>query len=743
MVQTIEQARQQLQTARSQLQQQLQQIQQARQQVGVTPKAQLLKQTLQQQAQRASEKVARLKQLGASEAAIATEQSKLTGFEGQIQTAEKQLTEELKRQKKRAGLFSEIEAEQAKRLELFQTVTPEEFQRLSQTLETGTLAERRAARERLEKVGFVGEIPEIAAPTIPFLETLEAARAEVPEFVKKAEKEFRAARDGAAVSFDPIIEASTKLNLLFPEIKEGGKVFVAADGTVGEALPFGLTPFGKSAVFFEKRAGRFEVVEDPKTAVKEVGEILFEKLPSAIDTALRKAGIEPETKVTIKPFVFDLPGQLALFSLFSPLTSTAASKSAQAKAKAKQVPVKKTKKANLKDITREFEKDFKVNNIEGIKDKFKSIENAIKGSKTPLEKEIAIKNLESLLKDLDKTGVIRGFAINRQTGSFTVNAFTPARAKVTTEIVIDVREALASIGRLRGVPVTARAVGVLEPEQVGRLPPPSDFVEQQIVNIDKEIERLNQLKTTAQNKIALVSLNNQIKTLQKRRTIVLSLSATGQAFRQRAATGTAIKSAQTTKVATTQALGKKLLAKEKARSAKTGRALKAVKGFRGLPLFRVKGAVKKSMIKLKKTPDGWLPLIKSKGVFRPFSKPFKTKLQAQNYGRWLVDHSTSAQYKVKPLAKPKSLSKRVVPSTSPLKFRGFKRVKGVKVPLKDSGEIEKKGSRIDTVGEVKGLKAAKVVKQRFKQKKTSLEASQSKFGGKVNMKAPPKIKVKK
>lgn len=143
--------------------------------------------------------------------------------------------------------------------------------------------------------------------------------------------------------------------------------------------------------------------------------------------------------------------------------------------------------------------------------------------------------------------------------------------------------------------------------------------------------------------------------------------------------------------------------------------------------------VKKTIVglKLRKVTAGWQPLIKSRGEFRVLSKPFRSKSQAENFARWVVDNSTSARYKLKivPVTK-KDFSMKNIVGPSQLKFRNFRRVKGEIIPLPDSGAIEKRAKRIDTKGEILQLKAAKAVAERFG------KSGKLKLGGKVTLKAP-------
>lgn len=119
----------------------------------------------------------------------------------------------------------------------------------------------------------------------------------------------------------------------------------------------------------------------------------------------------------------------------------------------------------------------------------------------------------------------------------------------------------------------------------------------------------------------------------------------------------------------------------------------------------------------KKRRTGYIPEAKERGKWKRLSKPLKSEAQATNLYRFVVDHSTSRRGRVREVEGVKKFGKRFAPSTSPLKFRKFRFKKGKKIPLKPRTEIEKTKFAIDTRGEVKGLKIARILQERFGKKK--------------------------
>ena len=103
----------------------------------------------------------------------------------------------------------------------------------------------------------------------------------------------------------------------------------------------------------------------------------------------------------------------------------------------------------------------------------------------------------------------------------------------------------------------------------------------------------------------------------------------------------------------------------------------------------------------KKGKKGYVVKVKEKGKFKTIS-PSLPKQNAFNLGKYVTDNSSAAQFKI---TKSNKKAKRpvLVPFTPNSKFR-----------KKNNSFIEKKSKRIDTLGEIRGIKAKGLLKQRFK-----------------------------
>lgn len=131
----------------------------------------------------------------------------------------------------------------------------------------------------------------------------------------------------------------------------------------------------------------------------------------------------------------------------------------------------------------------------------------------------------------------------------------------------------------------------------------------------------------------------------------------------------------------------------------------------------LKGLRKKLKL-LKLTVPGFLPQFKKSAKSKKWvshTKPFRSESVSRNFARYASDQSLNAQFRIKkiPAKKGQIWSKRRAPMTNPLKFRKFKKVKGQRVRLKDTGRIEKRKNRLDTRNEVKKIQLAKLIKTKF------------------------------
>jgi len=148
-----------------------------------------------------------------------------------------------------------------------------------------------------------------------------------------------------------------------------------------------------------------------------------------------------------------------------------------------------------------------------------------------------------------------------------------------------------------------------------------------------------------------------------------------------------------------------------------------------------RGAVNQKLGLKKGGKLGFVPEVKQGKKWIKVSGPKRNLQSAKNLQRFVVDNSTSQRGRVRQVRDVKEFSKRTAPPTQANKFRNFKIVKGRKVRLKQNLEIEKRKFAIDTRGEVQGLKAAKVIANRFGRKIR-------KIGKKPTLRSPSKFKFR-
>lgn len=130
----------------------------------------------------------------------------------------------------------------------------------------------------------------------------------------------------------------------------------------------------------------------------------------------------------------------------------------------------------------------------------------------------------------------------------------------------------------------------------------------------------------------------------------------------------------------------------------------------------------KQLIKPLKKVEGWLPYGRSRGGIkkgrwlRLSSQPM-TKINALSRGAFSIDQSTANTFRIRKIKRkvnPNKLTRINNPfyfSSTLHKYRGYRIRKGKRIPLKNIF-IEKKGIfRIDSVGEKRGLRLAKFIKQ--------------------------------
>jgi len=111
---------------------------------------------------------------------------------------------------------------------------------------------------------------------------------------------------------------------------------------------------------------------------------------------------------------------------------------------------------------------------------------------------------------------------------------------------------------------------------------------------------------------------------------------------------------------------------------------------------------------------GYNVYVKSRKKYIKANKKPLSKSNAKDRRAYVVDHSTSARARIKPIGRVKKLGKiksREVGARKKIKARGYRIVKGKRVAIPNT-IIERKGRpRINTRGEKRGLSAARLVKQ--------------------------------
>ena len=111
---------------------------------------------------------------------------------------------------------------------------------------------------------------------------------------------------------------------------------------------------------------------------------------------------------------------------------------------------------------------------------------------------------------------------------------------------------------------------------------------------------------------------------------------------------------------------------------------------------------------------GYNVLIKQKGKFFKANKVPLTRNRARDLATFVTDKSLSARWKIKKAGKSAKKPIIIIPrnyaARTSNKFRPFKKIKGVRKPIANSG-IERRKFRLDTGSEVKKIQASKFIKQ--------------------------------
>jgi len=500
------------------------------------------------------------------------------------------------------------------------------------------------------------------------------------------------------------------------KVREGDVFFATSTGEVVRELPFGLTPFGASAVAFEIQDGK-PVQVDKDTVVGKIGKAFFavgRAIAKEESRLLEEAGIKKgkirtalETEVKISPELQDLPGQIAVGLLFEPLIVAAAAKkgTVQQVAKREKVAKKKSKKT-IKEFEKVFEESFKKGDNKKIAEDLNKILNTIRNQKNIELQKQGIKNFQALLKGLKDKNILKEFIFDTKNLRFLRTTGKAVKAPTTIEIdVTQIAEQLAGLPKLKGL----GGITALVPKITTVTKPPitkvPDFAASKFTGFDLAASKIS---TTQIGKLGAISLTQQgqkIRAAQKEleKQITKQIPAIKQIpkIKQAPKLGQAFKQAQ--KASQAQKFKQPLKLK-----------VKLKKPFGPVPIiFRKKKKEDKIFKKPVKKRLGFIPQAKDKGIWRNVTKlPLKTPALAIKEARFAVDQTTSAQLRVLTKEKVKKFGKpslKVAPSQN---FRDFRIVKGKQIPLKNFGEIELRKARISTLGEKQQLSLAKFLKKK-------------------------------
>lgn len=117
-----------------------------------------------------------------------------------------------------------------------------------------------------------------------------------------------------------------------------------------------------------------------------------------------------------------------------------------------------------------------------------------------------------------------------------------------------------------------------------------------------------------------------------------------------------------------------------------------------------------ALIRVKKKKQAFIPQAKSKGKWKSLSKKPMTRQAALGRMSRTMDNTLSAQGRIKPVKGTPSKLRDNYFSKSKNKLRPYKIRKGVAIGMHNQF-IEKSGSRIDTLGEKRGLRVSQFAKQ--------------------------------
>jgi len=417
-------------------------------------------------------------------------------------------------------------------------------------------------------------------------------------------------------------------------------------------------------------------------------------------------------------------------TLFSPLTGTiTASKGKGGKVVVKKAkPKKKTSSKQTKNLLRLSEELFKKNKLNA---ELRKLSNEI--TKSTTDKQTKINNFETLLTELKKKDLIKGFIFDRNSGAVRFMdqkgrvAVSQGKINPQGELIINIEKfGSANIPRefagiIKGVSkrlskaeVTSKKVSIRKTNLEGLSKVRSNLeglsveksnlisgiskTKTRMKNIDRAISKIKSKSKPTQKDL------QRLKSLQKSRAKTLQQSTQQSKQLQRTRQ----------KLKTQQKLQQKL--KRGFRITRRIRPKKRLRRKIRIPLF--KRGKKKVSKKKGKPVEAFNVLGKVKGKFVKLNSLPLTKRDALSKGAFAVDNSTSATFKIEPIGKKEKVGKLLKGEKSYFtknkkKFRGVRIKKGRKFKLTNKF-IEKKKKRIDTRGERKGLSVRKFIVRRSK-----------------------------
>ncbi len=409
------------------------------------------------------------------------------------------------------------------------------------------------------------------------------------------------------------------------------------------------------------------------------------------------------------------------FVFFTPAFATAVKGQVKAKQKV-QTKTKTTaaKKEKAKKIVRTFEDIFKRKGVKPTESKVKElVTRFVKDQKDPQLKEIALRNLNELLKDLNRKGIIRNFALDAETGTIQFFERFPI-PKPAIELVVERIPTLGQAGTVGGIVQTifrTRTVPKAAPKNRIR---EIDQQRRKIIEDRAKLSPAEKARTTQAfnaRLATLVGLRLKQVTKQVTQQVQLTKQVTKQAqkIKQR--------QIQTQRQVSQLKLAQLLFPQQALKKQQLQKALQKLKEpiLKKLPFppFLLLKPVVKKKKKLKRIPPskiGYNVKVKSKGKFKKVNVNPLTKKKARNLGAFLTDKSTARTFRIlrsgtkaqKPFLKvPQAYFKKNI-----RKFRG-KKVKGIIQPIKKLA-IEKIKFAIDSRGEKRQLSVARLRARLFK-----------------------------